>query len=210
MFLHLEQILISFASHMPLEIFSPLASFVEGAFPPIPSPAIMIVIGVMAKIQSYTTLGIIFLIILSSLGQTLGASVVYYVVDKAEDIIMGRFGKFIGITHEQVESLGARLSKNWWDYVVLIFLRALPIIPVSVISIGSGLLKINLKLFLISTFVGSLFRDTFYIYLGYIGTKLAVDFYKRAIITSGSLLQITVILVVVALLAFIYLRWKKK
>jgi membrane protein DedA with SNARE-associated domain len=170
MFMHLEQILISYAGHIHLAIFTPVVSFIEEVIPPIPSPSVMIAAGSIAQVQDYLIYGLVLLALLGSLGKTLGASVVYYVADKMEDILSGKIAKFIGVTHEQIEFFGSHLGRGMRDYIILIILRALPVMPSSLISVGSGLLKVNFKLFVITTLIGSAIRDFIYIYLGYAGT----------------------------------------
>ena len=47
-----------------------------------------------------------------------------------------------------------------------------PALEKVIISVGCGLLKVRFRLFIISTFIGSIIRDFIYIYLGYKITKL--------------------------------------
>jgi membrane protein DedA with SNARE-associated domain len=209
MFLHLEQILISLASHVHLTAFSFIVSFIEEVIPPIPSPSVMIAAGSMAQVQHYTMYGIALLILLGAIGKTCGAGVAYYVSGKVEDLFAGKISKFIGITPEQIESFGARLSRNWKDYVVLIVLRSLPIVPSTLISVGGGLLKINFKLFIISTFIGSLIRDFIYIYLGFVATNAVLKIFIENTNGVESAIQIVAVLAVVVLLGFLYFRRKK-
>lgn len=209
MFSQLEQILLSFADQIHLAIFSPTVSFIEEIIPPIPSPSVMMAAGIMAQIQGYGFYSLIFLAILGAVGKTVGASLVYYIVDKAEDIFASKIKKLLGITQEQIENLGARLSRNWKDYLILISLRALPIMPSSLISVGCGLLKIRFKLFAISTFFGSIIRDFIYIYLGYTGTKVAMSFFKEQATSIESIIEVTVIVLVVIFLGYLYFKRRK-
>jgi membrane protein DedA with SNARE-associated domain len=208
MFNHLEQIIISYAEHMPLEIFSPVVSFLEEIIPPIPSPSVMFATGSMALIQGYLLPGLIILALLGAVGKTLGASVAYFVADKVEDLLSVGISKFIGITHSQIESFGSRLGKGSRDYIILTVLRALPVVPSSLLSVGCGLLKVKFRLFLFSTFIGSIIRDFIYIYLGYAGTEVAVSFLKRTTNTE-SFVKIVVVFVVLIGLGFVYLKRKK-
>jgi len=206
MFSYLEHFLISYAAHVHLAIFAPIASFIEEIIPPIPSPSIVIATGSMAQVQGYLFYSLFFLALLAALGKTLGASVIYYVADRAEDILAGPISRFLGITHKQIESFGARLSKDWKDYIVLTVLRALPVVPSSLISVGSGLLKINFRLFIISTFIGSAIRDFIYIYLGYAGTKYLILFFKKTATSIESNIQLAAIVIIVIFLGFLYYR----
>jgi membrane protein DedA with SNARE-associated domain len=173
MFLQIEQILISLASQTSLEFFALWTSFLEEIITPIPSPSISIMIGFLASVQTYTIWGLILLTVISAFGKTLGALAVYIIVDKVEDVLVGRIGKFIGVTHVEIENLGNKLSNNWKDYILLFVLRTIPIFPSTLISVGAGFLKIRLKLFLLTTFFGSIIRNFLYIYLGYFSIEMA-------------------------------------
>lgn len=205
MFSYLEQIIISLASHIPLVVFAPLASFIEEAIPPIPSPAIMIITGFLASVQDFSFYGLVLLCVLGSVGKTFGAWFIYFIMDKVEDVLAGRFGKFIGVTHQDIEAFGARLGNGPRDYFILTILRALPVVPSTLISVGGGLLKIPLRLFLITTLLGSLIRNTAYIYLGYIGVTVASSFIKNTSNTE-SVIQIVVVIVIVVFLGFMYYK----
>jgi membrane protein DedA with SNARE-associated domain len=206
MFLYLEQILISWASHIHLSFFSLIATFVEEVIPPIPSPAITLLMGSMAKIQEYTIWGLVLLILLAAIGKTFGALLVYFVSDKAEDFLLsGRVGNFIGVTREQVASFGKRLGKGWKDYLILTFFRALPIVPSVLISVGGGLLKIQIRLFIITTFVGSIIRGAIYMYMGYVGTSLVTSFVKSTA-TMESIIQVIAVLFIFLVLGYLYYK----
>jgi len=177
--------------------------------PPIPSPSVMLATGAMAFIQGYLLPGLLVLTILGALGKTLGAMIAYYIADKVEDLLLtGRISKFIGITHEQVESFGKRLGQGARDYIILIVLRALPIVPSSLLSLGCGLLKVRFRLFIISTFIGSLIRDFIYIYVGYIGTTIALSFIHQTN-NMESAVNLLVILIIIIFLGFLYFRRRK-
>lgn len=204
MFESLEIFLISLAEHIHLAIFSPLISFLEEIVPPIPSPSVMIVTGSLAKIQGYFMVGLLILTLLGALGKTFGAIITYFIADKVEDLLAGKMKSWIGISHEQVESFGKHLGWGIRDYVVLIFLRALPVIPSSVLSVGCGLLKINFKLFIISTFFGSLIRNFIFIYLGYTGTEIFISLFKDTTNSIESFIKLFMVIVIIILLIFLY------
>lgn len=209
MFNYLEQILISLSNQIPLVIFAPLASIVEEIIAPIPSPAVMIATGSLAAVQEKTFYYLILLAVLGSLGKLIGSVFVYYVADKIEDLFSGVLEKFFGVTHEDIESFGKKFTGQKKDYLVMFLLRALPIVPSSVVSIGSGILKIPIKIFVISTFLGSIVRDFIYIYFGYAGLSILVDFIKKSE-SIESYIQILVFLGIFGSLAFVYIKRRKK
>ncbi len=204
MFTFLEEKLLSFVDQVPLEWFVFIASFVEEVIAPIPSPTVMVVSGSFASAQEYTYLALFLLVLIGTIGKTIGALVVYFIADKAEGIVVTLFGKFLRVSSEEIESFGAKLGKGKRDYLLLTFLRALPIMPSVVISAGSGILKVPLKLFIFSTFFGTIIRDGFYLLAGYLGIELFAQ------IINGSTKIETIVEVAVVLLVFGYLLLKRK
>ncbi len=209
MFEQLEQILISLSNYVPLEIFAPVASVVEEIIAPIPSPAVMVVTGSLAALQGKTIYYLVFLALLGSLGKLLGSLFVYFVSDKVEDYFSGILEKFFGVTHEDIESFGKKLNGGYRDYFVMFLMRALPIIPSSVVSIGSGILKIPVKVFIVGTFLGSIIRDFIYIYFGYSGISILGGFLKKSE-SVESWIQLAVLAFVFGLFTWLYLRRRKQ
>ncbi len=205
MFTELEILLTSLLQMLPLEVFAFVASFVEEVLAPIPSPTVMILTGSAASVQMYPVYGLIILAIIAALGKTLGAILVYTIANKGEDIVLTKYSRFFPITHEEIENFGTKLSGGVRDYVVLTLLRAFPFMPSVVISVGSGILKINMRLFVISTFIGTIVRDSIYLYFGYVGTGILGE-----IISKSSSLETTIEFLVIAfviiLLGYLYFR----
>lgn len=209
MFKELETTLLSYADILPLPVFAALSSFAEEIIAPIPSGPVMLVMGSLAQVQGYSLVALFLLSLAAAGGKLAGALVVYLVADKAEDIVTHRFARYLGISHEQIESFGKRLGNGWRDYVLLTVLRALPFVPSAIISAGSGVLKIPLRLFLVATFVGSTLRDAFFMYIGYIGLSGAETLIGR-LDSVESVLQVLIIAgVVVAAGAYVYLSRRR-
>ena len=208
MFSYLESLLESLAGTIPIEIFVFIASFIEEVVAPIPSPTVMIITGTLAKIQDYSIYMLLPLVILGAIGKTLGAVTIYFIANKTEHLIIHKYGRFLNITYSDITKLGEKLNGGIKDYILLTTLRALPFIPSVIISVGGGLLRIPLTLFIVSTFLGTMVRDSFYIYTGYIGAEAL-----SAIINNSANIETYIeILVITLLLSFIgyriYLRKK--
>lgn len=151
---------------VPLPIFVTLGAALEEIIAPIPSPLVMTIGGSLAASAGKHWLYLVYLAFIGSIAKTIASYIVYYVSDKAEDVVISKFGKFVGVTHKEVEKFGAQLSGGWHDHLILLALRAVPIIPTAPVSIIAGLLKINLGMFLWTTVVGYFVRNYFYLYLG--------------------------------------------
>lgn len=198
-----EHLLIEYAQQVPVEIFAFAGSFIEEVIAPIPSPIVMIVTGSIAQAQEKPLPYILLLAILGALGKTLGASILYFAADKAEDFFLKRFGKFFGISHTDIESIGKHISKSWKDIFILTFIRCLPILPSAPISITCGLLKVRWDVFALATFMGTIIRDSVYLYVGYSGL-VAFNSILSGFDSIESVMQGVMVLGIVAFFGFIF------
>ena len=81
MFAHLETVLLSFATVMPLPLFAALSSFIEEIVAPIPSGPVMLVMGSLAQVQGYSLLMLFGLVLVATAGKLAGSLVVYAIAD---------------------------------------------------------------------------------------------------------------------------------
>ncbi|MEE4195191.1 MAG: hypothetical protein V2J07_08335, partial [Anaerolineae bacterium] len=130
------------AGMVSLELFALLGSFIEELVAPIPSPIIMTMEGSMAQVQGVAIPYLLVLASISAFAKTLAGWLLYFVADVAEDWFMTRFGKFFGISHDEIERIGAYISGGWKDSLVLFALRSIPVMPSSPISVTCGAIKI--------------------------------------------------------------------
>ncbi len=201
MFAQLEEMLLAYVHILPLELFVFIASIVEEIIAPIPSPSVMMLSGSFAFLQDYVLWGLLPLALLGALGKTIGGLVVYAISSRAENVIMNTCGRFFGVTHEDIARLGSKLQGGARDYVLLTFLRALPIVPSVIMSVGGGVLRVRLPLFIFSTFVGTIFRDGLYLYAGYTGVTFFRDMIAGANHIEGYV-QIGVVLLVLGYIVY--------
>jgi len=157
------------AQYVPLEVFTVVGTFLEEVIAPIPSPFVLTTAGTITKAQNNPLSYIIFIAVLASLSKTFGGWLLYKITDKLEDVFTSKIGKFVGITSNDVERIGKYFNGGKKDWLVLFTLRSVPIFPSSPISITSGLIKIKMKTFLVTTFLGTIIRNLCYLYLGYAG-----------------------------------------
>ncbi len=154
------------STQVPLPIFITVGAALEELIAPIPSPLVMTLAGSLAATSNAHFLTLIYLAFIGSLAKSAASYVVYVVSDKAEDFVITKLGRFLGVSHKEIEQFGSQLSGTWKDNLVMLALRAIPIIPTAPVSIISGLLKINVGTFLWTTLVGYGIRNYFYLYLG--------------------------------------------
>jgi len=209
LFANLENALISLIHTLPLEVFVLIASFVEEVVAPIPSPTVMVLAGSFAKIQAYTPYSLILLALIGAVGKTIGGYVVYVLSQKGSGFLVTKFGSFFNVTPAQIEKFGAHLGHGARDYVVLTIFRALPFVPSVVVSVGSGILKVPRMLFLVSTFLGTIVRDSIYLYAGFMGTKLLTSLIEHTTALESVVQGFVVIVIILFVGRVLYLKLRK-
>lgn len=161
-------LLTGISERVSLPFFTVIAAFIEEVIAPIPSPLVMTLSGSLAASQHKPLVYLLFLALIGAVSKTFGSWIVYFVSDKMEDVLIDKFGKFLGVSHKDTEGLGKFLNHGRRDDFVLFLLRAIPIIPTAPVSVLCGLMKINLRTYLVSTFLGTIVRNMVYLYLGFV------------------------------------------
>lgn len=140
-----------------------------------------------------------------SAGVTLGAFCMYVLAYFGGKPFIFRFGRYVGVTWIEVENARRFFSRGYADDVLLVILRAVPIFPISVISIACGALRIRPLSFIVTTFAGSLVRIGGLSLLGWFAGREFFVYAQRI----AFLEQIIVVLGTSALLVFICIRLRK-
>lgn len=168
-------LLEQFAKMVPIEVFSMAGSFLEELIAPIPSPFVMTTVGAIAQAQGLLLPRITIVVLVGAIAKTFASWLIYLIADKAEDLIIGKFGKFFGVTTGNIERVG-ELFTNRWSLWLIALARATPFMSTSIVSVGCGVIKTPLKAYLIGTFIGSIFRNFFFVYIGLFGASHLLDF----------------------------------
>jgi membrane protein DedA with SNARE-associated domain len=138
-----------------------IAMFIEGVITPIPSEAILPLAGALA----YEGVFIVWVVILvATVGATLGSTVAYFLGDYFGRGFVHRFGKYFRLTEEHLERAERWFEK--WGRASIFIGHSLPGTR-SFISFPAGIAKMDLKNFLISTFFGALVWNTVLTLAGY-------------------------------------------
>ncbi len=209
MFFQLEQWLIGLAQQVPVTWFVVLGAFIEEVVAPIPSPIIMTLSGSIARAQNLGVIFILWLSVVGALAKTAGSWVVYFIADKAEDLVVNRFGKYIGISHKEIESVGKYFNGGSKDLVVMALARAIPIMPTAPVSAVAGVVKVNLRSYLLGSLIGNLFRSLFYLYLGYSALSGA-DSLLKGLDSIESVVQVLLALIGLVVVVWIYYKRSKE
>lgn len=210
--------MISFVVEYIQSVFLPLGaigvfsiSILEGIIVPIPSTAVLMSAGFFL-LEGYASffemLPRLFLLIVipATIGVPVGSLLVYGLVYKYGEVFISRWGKFIGVSMRDIESLKLRFEKTKLDEFLLVFLWAMPIIPSSAIAAWSGLVKLRLFKHMIIAGAGTLLKSTI---LGIIGWRAGVFYFAYADVIER--LEKYVLMFIVALIfAFLSYRIYKR
>lgn len=205
----IESFILSLAHTLPLEVFVTLGSYLEEVIAPVPSPSIMLIAGSFGVVQGYTFGGLALLVLFASVGKTLGGLTMYFIARKVKDVALDTFGKYVDVSQEDIDRFGRRFTGTPRDYAVYIFFRSVPIIPSILLSFGSGVIHLPLRLFIIGTFVGTVVRDTFYIIVGYKGTEVLYQ-YLKSTAEAESVIQYLTYGAIGAFILFLLIRRQLK
>jgi membrane-associated protein len=204
----LQQIFTTATDVMPIEILVFIASFIEEVIPPIPAFPLTILAGSVANVQEYTLLGLLFVAIVGAIGKTIGAVIIYFATIKVETVVIKKYGKYLKITEEDLTRFGKKLGHGKLDYLVLILLRAIPIFPSVLTTVGSAIIHVPLPLYIISTLIGSIIRYSIYLYAGYVSADILIIAIAK--LEESPISLVILIISVVALLVWLLRLYKTR
>ncbi|EKZ4918196.1 DedA family protein [Listeria monocytogenes] len=180
---------------------------VENLFPPIPSEIILTFGGFMTTV---TSLNVVMVIIVATLGSVVGAILLYKVAsyfgkERLTKIVL-KYGRILRLKEADIERAESFFLKygSWAVFLC----RMIPLIR-SLISIPAGMTKMKMSKFLILTTAGSLLWNTVLIGLG----AMLGESWNEIVVFMDSfstiIYSIIAILVVVGLGFFFRARFKK-
>ena len=186
-------------------LFVFIGSFVEEIVAPIPSPLIMATTAALAHSLQLPWLEILWILIVAAGSKTLSSLLVDWLAYESEHLLVGRFGKYVGLSTEMIEGVGRWVGKGYWDELVLLLLRSLPIVPSIVVSAACGVFKIDLRTYLWTTFVGTFIRNGIFFSILYFGWSQA-EVVWNLLDDRGELIALAAI----ALAGAAWLAWQMK
>jgi len=194
-------------THGQLAVF--IGVMIEQIIVPIPSPFIIMGAGAILILPELSIpnafLQILWVIVLpGSIASTLGSYIGYIISFYGGKALVVRLQRFLDVDWDQIERLERRFQGK--KEALSIFLsRAIPVFPISLVSIFAGLLRIPIKPFTIYTFLGSIFRCFF---LGFFGWWIGATYEKAATRLDSVETIVSVLLLVGMGVAFGYLYHK--
>ena len=164
--------IVEFVSNFVINIIGSLGYWgvfigmtLESACIPLPSEIIMPFSGFVVW-QGNTNMTLIGITLVGALGNLLGSMIAYMVGLKGGRPLLEKYGKYVLISHSKLELADKWFSRYGAEAVLIS--RMLPIIR-TFISLPAGIAGMDLKKFIIYTFIGSL---PWVFVLGYIGVQL--------------------------------------
>jgi membrane protein DedA with SNARE-associated domain len=136
----------------------------ENLFPPIPSEIVLSFSGFMTTRTDLSVMGVI---VSSTAGSVIGAMILFKIgsildVKRLEKII-NRWGHILRLKKDDIRKANVWFEK--YDVWTVFFCRMIPLLR-SIISIPAGMSKMNLSLFLLLTFIGTLIWNTIIVCVG--------------------------------------------
>jgi membrane protein DedA with SNARE-associated domain len=141
-----------------------LAALLETIVPPIPSEAVFPTAGFLASQQGIPLIGLIPMIILGTIGATIGSSAIYLIALKLGRVVLLRYLRYVKVSEKKLQRVEIWFEK-YGDKAVFLG-RMVPVMR-EMISVPAGLLKMRIPKFLFYTFTGSCVWSTITILSGY-------------------------------------------
>ena len=205
-----QWIMESMRTYGQLAVF--IGVMIEQIIVPIPSPLIIMGAGAILILPGISIpnafLQILWVIVLpGSLASTLGSYIGYMISFYGGKALVLRLQRFLDVDWDQIERLEKRFQgrKEAWS----IFLsRAIPVFPISLVSIFAGLLRIPIKPFTVYTFLGSIFRCFF---LGFFGWWIGATYEKAAthIDSVETIISIVMLIGMGVVFGYLYQKFRR-
>jgi len=198
-------------AHGQLSVF--IGVMIEQVIVPIPSPMIIMGAGAILISPELSILNaflqILWLIVLpGTIASTLGSYIGYTISYYGGKALVIRFQRFLDVDWNQIERLEKRFQgkKEAWS---LFLARAIPVFPISLVSIFSGLFRIPIRPFTLYTFLGSIFRCLF---LGFVGWWAGATYEKVAghIDSLETIISILMLIAMGGILGYLYYKFRRQ
>jgi len=187
-----------------------LGSIIEEIVAPIPSTIIIlgssffILEGQPIAFDSILNL-ILNVSLPAGLGMTLGSLFIYGLCYYIGKPFITKWGKYLAIPWEDIEKTEQKFEEETKDELILYGIRAIPIVPSVAISAFCGIIRYDLKKYMIITFLGSFTRATI---LGFLGWQFG-SVYQEIAGEISFLEEIVVIIIVITFIGYIMHSRKK-
>ncbi|MBN2368221.1 VTT domain-containing protein [Candidatus Woesearchaeota archaeon] len=143
---------------------------IETIIVPLPSPLIVMAAGYILIPPDSTLFAIVmnalWISVVAGLAQTIGSFLLYFIGYYGGKPFIDKFEKLHGVSWKEIETFQKKFSGKK-EEVTLFLLRALPIMPLSVISGVAGIMEMDFKQYTLATFLGVIPRNLILAILGF-------------------------------------------
>jgi len=201
----IEQVVIPYGA---LGVF--FAEVIEEIIVPIPSALVLFTAGfvLLKDLVGFELLrNLIFVIAIpGALGLTLGSTFVYYLSYYGGKPFIEKYGRYLGISWQEILDFDEKMNKSVYDEYLFVFVRIIPIVPSSLITVFAGVTRMPIRKYLTLTFIGSIIKAAVYAYVGYQVGELYYVYAEK--ISKYESVGLSIIILVVASF-FSYRIYKK-
>lgn len=185
---------------------------IESIIVPIPSPLIIMGAGALLIDAGLPAHGVFIQIVTKivapgAVASTLGAYFAFGIAFWGGKPIIDRFNRLLGFSWEDILWMEKKLEGR--VNMMIFLLRALPIMPLSLISAAAGVLRLPLFAFTVWTFAGSIPRCLVLGYLGYL-TRDSYQGLAGHINALESIVSIAIVVGVFGVILWLRGRMKNK
>ncbi len=166
-----------------------------------------ILLGELSMSWDLVVKSILWIGIPAAVGVTLGSLPYYALGYFGGKPAVLRWGKWLGVSWQQVEDIQKKFTKTWLDELIFTGLRALPILPSVALSVGPGVLRMPMRTYLLGSFFGTFIRATI---MGFVGSRLGAGAASISKTIENAQVVGLVFFVITGLIVFYYWRKKRK
>lgn len=112
-----------------------------------------------------------------ALGLTIGSFLIYGLTYYLGKPFIVKYGKYFGVTWEEIEALQGKMRNSKSDDVLLFIARSIPVIPFTLINAFCGLVRWSPIAYSLITLTGAFVRGTI---VGFIGWQLGSIYHENA------------------------------
>lgn len=188
-----------------LPTYALVGGLLEELIAPIPSPLVNTLAGSIAASKGLGYLSLLWICVLSSAAKSVGAWPFFIIPKKLEKYAVSHFGKYLGVRQADVDALVSRFRGTWKDMVLVTFLRSIPVMPSSPISVACGVVQMRNRVFFITTFTGFYVRNMIFMLIGYLGLN-TMESVMSGLDTAETVLKVLVIALLIGGLGYLYWR----
>lgn len=197
-------------AHGPIMVF--VGVIIESIIVPIPSPLIIMGAGALfiapdlAPAAAFVPI-VMKIVVPGAVASTLGAYFAYGIAYWGGKPIIDRYHKWLGFSWDDVLKMEPYFVER--TGLMIFLLRALPVIPLSLISAVAGVLRLPATTFTLWTFIGSIPRC---LILGYLGHFMRESYegFAGNLNRVESLISMGIVVAVFAVIFWVRFKLKQK